>query len=378
MINLITPLNDLGYGIVGKNIAKALYNKYSNLKIYPMGPTENLLNVHKAGISQGRYIDRTFPDLRIWHQFDMGYFISNKVKSGLTFFELDVLTKEEVSHLNSLDILFLPSYWHIDVARANGVASPKMVNLPMSVDTETFLDINTEYKNFVGYNNYGIMIFDEDKNKQDKPPTVFINCGKWEIRKGHDIIIECFEEVFDERDNVRLIMNCQNPFIDNNHEWEERYNAPNVKVIKNRLFSQSDLAKLFYMADVGIFPARAEGSNLEACELLAMGKHCIMSNYSGHEAYAVDAGAATFNFSKFEPADDGVFFDSAHPKWSGNPGKWGRITEKEKQVIKDYMWDFHVEKQAGRLKKNEKGLKFFKEWTWGSVADRIILNITEA
>jgi hypothetical protein len=53
---------------------------------------------------------------------------------------------------------------------------------------------------------------------------VFLNVGKWEYRKGHDVLLEAFNKAFEPTDNVRLVMNCHNPCCRAKSREEERYN----------------------------------------------------------------------------------------------------------------------------------------------------------
>ena len=45
MINLITPINTLGYGVAGYNILKALYNLDNLVTLYPIGTPEDIANL---------------------------------------------------------------------------------------------------------------------------------------------------------------------------------------------------------------------------------------------------------------------------------------------------------------------------------------------
>jgi glycosyltransferase involved in cell wall biosynthesis len=370
MINLIAPINELGYGVVSKNIFRELYKKVPNLKLYPIGPFAPDKDMYQAYLNGKDEISTDNSDLKIWHQNDLAQGISRYYRAGLPFFELDVLTKEEVSHMNSVDLLYLPSKWHKSVAESNGITNPRIDVLPMAVDTSVFVPVQAPYQKFISANNDNIF-FDKAPENQ---PTVFMTCGKWEIRKGHDIIIEAFERAFTPEDNVKLIVNCHNPFIKNNNEWEERYTrrSNQVDLIKDRLATQYHLARLYSMVDCGLFPARAEGWNMEAAELLAMGKRCIMSNYSAHTEYVKEAGAYYFDVDGTEPAHDGVFFDAYKNEWNGNPGKWGKIGEKEIDDIVNTMRSLHKHKsEYGSLPINSSGIKYFQNWTWAKVADKI-------
>ena len=55
--------------------------------------------------------------------------------------------------------------------------------------------------------------------------TVFFNCGKWEKRKGHDILLLLFQEAFKNENDVELWMMCENPFYNDQQqkEWINLY-----------------------------------------------------------------------------------------------------------------------------------------------------------
>ena len=79
----------------------------------------------------------------------------------------------------------------------------------------------------------------ETKAKEDQSKTVFFNCGKWEVRKGHDVLVEAFNLAFSELDNVELWMMCENPFFDEKEQsdWIGLYK--NSKLGKKLDFAQN-------------------------------------------------------------------------------------------------------------------------------------------
>jgi MFS family permease len=52
------------------------------------------------------------------------------------------------------------------------------------------------------------------------PKETFKPNSKWEIRKSHDVIIECFSKAFNDTDNVELWMITNNPFLNEEQEKE--------------------------------------------------------------------------------------------------------------------------------------------------------------
>ena len=60
--------------------------------------------------------------------------------------------------------------------------------------------------------------------------------------------------------------------------------------------------------DVGIFPSRAEGWNLEILELMSCGKHIITTNYSAHTEFCNKENALLVDIDELETAYDGKWF----------------------------------------------------------------------
>mgnify|MGYP003352327307 FL=1 len=194
-MNIISPINQLGYGIAGLNIVKAL-SKITSVSLWPIGQPQ------VSNDEDGRIISKALqnailfnvnsPCVRIWHQHDMSQFVGKSEHIGFPIFELDEFNAIEKHHLNSLDKIFVCSHWAKNVAISNlNISAENIHVVPLGVDQGIF---NTEVQ-----------------NKSEK--TIFFNCGKWEIRKGHDIIPEIFNKAFGPDDNVELWMMNSNPFI---------------------------------------------------------------------------------------------------------------------------------------------------------------------
>ena len=83
--------------------------------------------------------------------------------------------------------------------------------------------------------------------------TVFFNCGKWEVRKGHDILMEAFRKVCEKVDNVELWMMCSNPFNSPEEEnrWVQSYNHPQVKPIP-RMETQQEVYNIITQVDCSV------------------------------------------------------------------------------------------------------------------------------
>jgi len=195
-------------------------------------------------------------------------------------------------------------------------------------------------------------------------PTIFYNCGKWEVRKGHDILIEAFKKAFTPQDNVELWMMCDNPFNtpDENAYWLNKYKHDQVRII-NRVESHKEVYNIMSQVDCGIFPARAEGWNLEALEILACGKHLIITDYSAHTEFCNKDNAMLIDIDQTEVAYDG--------KWFHGKGNWAKIGTNQIDQMVEHMRAVHQQMDV-HPPINTNGVKTAEQFTWNNSANRML------
>ena len=355
-MNLITRPSQLGYGVVGMNVLKALVKAGRKVSLWSLGQpqtaSKNDAEIVRTCMENALAYDPTAPCLRIWHQNDMYYFVGKGPRIGYTFFEGDQITKAERHQLACLDKLYLPSQWAVDVTGLNAaVAEP-------GVDTSIFSTACKRHPSF-------------DKVVK-KETTVFLNCGKWEVRKNHVGVLETFNKAFGPKDDVLLIMNCYNPCLEpwRSQEWSDYYmnselgRAGKIIVLKERLETQEEVAQLMQVADCGYFPSLSEGWGLETAEMLAMGKYIITTNYSAHTQYCDAENAKLIEITETEPAYDGVFF-------FGERGNWAKFNQDAQDQAIQHLRALHADKQSGKLRFNQAGYDLFQRLTWANTANKL-------
>lgn len=365
-VNLTTFLNQLGYGQVGLNLLKAFARAGHEVALWVNGPgeapAEDRPLIDEAQQRTARY-DPEALSLRVAHQWDMAHRVGRGRHAGLTFFELDELTAAEVHHLSNLDVVLSPTAWGAAVMVACGVPAEKVGYAPLGVDRDVF------HPGVAPFNPDGLA----DRLRQ-RNTTVFLSCGKWEVRKGHDVLIDAYCRAFKPGDNVLLVLNCHNPFLgkEGNKEWSDLYqNSPmgrHVLVVPERLRRQQEVAGLMALADCGVFPARAEGWNLEALECLAMGKEVIATNYAGHTEFLTDDNARLIDVPDREEAFDGHFFP-------GGRGRWAAFGELQIEQLAAHMHRVHQQKQGGGLEVNEDGLRTAGRFSWDNTVSEIVSSL---
>lgn len=342
---LQAPINSLGYGVAGYNIAKQLASRIDDLTIFPIGQPEPDLYQELTPYDwriKTEPFSWTEPCLKIWHQNGLHEMVGKKYRVGFPIFELNQFTNEECISIRSCDEIFVCSKW------AKGIVEEETKHncvkvIPLGVDRS---------------------IFNENNNVK-RPATIFFNCGKWEIRKGHDILPKAFDAAFSQSDNVELWMMCDNPFLGEkqNDDWINYYGsfrlANKIRFIP-RLKSHADVYNVMRRVDVGVFPVRAEGWNLELLELLSCGKHVITTNYSGHTEFVNKNNAKLIEVDSLEPAIDNI--------WFHGQGEWAKLGDYQLEQLVYYMKELHQQK----LDINLAGIETANKFSWENTAKEIL------
>lgn len=327
-INLSAPINSLGYGRASLEILNSLYKAGHSVSLFPINERiePNLITeAVKKSLDNAELFDYIAPSVRIWHQNSLAPSIGSGPRIGFPIFELDRFTDVELHHLKSCDYLFVCSKWAREICIGQGFEADRVFVVPLGVDTNLFSYVEPTHKD-----------------------CRFFNIGKWEIRKGHDILLEAFKEEFKNDDNVTLFMCCSNPFLTDSERsiWESKAKHPKIRLVQ-RLPEHSDVAKLIKSCDCGVFPARAEGWNLEALETLACGRALITTNYSAHTEFCkckLRESFSTINsflipVSGTEPAMDN--------KWFHGQGNWAKFDSQSYDRLKSYMRLVYTRKMSG-------------------------------
>tara|TARA_B100001121_G_scaffold307140_1_gene328013 strand:- start:179 stop:1228 length:1050 start_codon:yes stop_codon:yes gene_type:complete len=342
-INLQAPINQLGYGVAGINILKALQAEDVEVSFFPIGQPQVTNQADADAVRKGMKTAQTFepyaPCVKIWHQNQMAERIGSGKFIGFPIFELDTFNDLEKHHLNSCDEWMVCSHWAKDIVQSAVSFKPTHV-VPLGVDAELFPPAPA--------------------TQNDK--TIFFNCGKWEIRKGHDILINAFKKVLEHGEDAELWMMCTNPFNspEEDARWHQLYNHQKVKLIP-RAETQAEVYNIMSQVDCGVFPSRGEGWNLELLEMMAAGKHVVATDYSAHTEFCTKENAGLVSISEVESAFDG--------KWFFGQGNWAKIGPHEEMDLYMKMMKYILDKK-GTV--NLAGIETAKRFSWQNTAREII------
>lgn len=328
-MNLLGVINDRSYGIV-------TYKLLEHLKctFWPLHPIQDGLDfnyelIKKCIEKQSKYLPGK--SVRIWHQFDLAQHVGTP-RIGFPIFELNKFNIREINHLKNQDLVLVCSKWAQQVLNTYNIKS-KVV--PLGVD--------------------------KIENKQLYPhePYRFITIGKWEIRKGHDKLVEVFNKAFD-KENVELWMCCSNPFLtpQEQSDWENIYKKSKlgnkIKIIPWQQ-NHKQLLNIASQADCGVFLSRAEGWNMGALEVMSMGKPVILTDYSGHTEYATNSNSMLVHIDNLELAVDG--------KWFFGQGEWAALDDKQIDQTIEHMRFCYKNRPE-----NPNGIETANKFTWAETA----------
>lgn len=348
--SLLAPHSRTGYGVVGANLLRTLQQRGVPVAFFPIGPVDAGLvnNPHLSAAldAQGRFPDGA-PSVRLAQQFDLALHAGRGPRVAFPIFESDRFSSRELHHLRAQDAVLVCTPWARDVCVANGLSADAVHVVPLGVDAEIF--------------HPGVAASPSTEE------TVFLQMGKLESRKGQLALLRAFEAAFDTGSGVRMVLACHNPFQTRSdfeaalRPFRTSSMASQITILHEELASASDVAALMGTAHCGVFPVRAEGWNLEALEMLAMGKPVIASKSTGHTAYLTEDNARLITMGAPAVADGGA----ATTRWP----TWG---EAQHEQLVEALRAVHAERLGSESLVNAAGIATAQAHGWGRSATALL------
>lgn len=230
---------------------------------------------------------------------------------GYTFFEATQLSQAAVTHARSrYDIIATGSHWCETILRDHGLDN--VTTVIQGIDPRIF---NPMYS----------------KKRELLDRFVVFSGGKFELRKGQDLVIRAYKVLQDRHPDVMLITAWHNHwdwcwetmFASQHIQYDaEILDLPNEQRIArvlsangidlNRVhilpvLDNAQFPSIYQNTDIGLFPNRCEGgTNLVLMEYMACGKPVIASQNTGHLDIINSANALPIRSSgKMEIIDKG-------------------------------------------------------------------------
>jgi len=184
--------------------------------------------------------------------------------------------------LKTVDYIWVPSEWQLNILKENGINPEKIKVVPEGVDPIKYKPIN-------------------NSNKKLK----ILHIGTWEYRKSSYEIINVFLNVFGDSDNVEFRIGVNNKFREQDGPLDtfKKFGLPIQKniVFLDTLY-EKDYIKEIQNADIYVSCARSEGWNLPLIQSLACGVPSIYSKCGGQLEFTKEGVGVGINIIGEEPA----------------------------------------------------------------------------
>ena len=193
-LNLITSIDPIGYGYVGRFILKELTSAGVQVAFFPLDYSSA---VERRSARPGPPGPRKRREIRPGRAERPDRAVAGCLRSmsaaastpGFPSFDLDRFDACEIHHLKQLDAILVCSKWAAGVVASSGISVPVVV-APLGVDRSVFHEAIGE---------------GQTRDQTREPgPTIYVNNGKWEWRKGHDFLLQAFCNAFTPSDNFML------------------------------------------------------------------------------------------------------------------------------------------------------------------------------
>ncbi len=357
-LNLITSVDRIGYGYVGRFVVKELMSAGVQVALFPLSYSLSVGDdpqhpINVAAVNAGSY-DRHAPSVRIAPAMALAEHVGRGKHVGFPIFELDRLDAREIHHMNQLDAIVVCSKWAAGVVASSGVTVPIMV-APLGVDRSIFHE--------------GIPAGKSDERTHEPGPTVFVNHGKWEWRKGHDFLLQAFCNAFTPKDNFVLKLLSRSYLLTDqaNDSWASVFVNSRIGSrvqLLGRVATQREVAALLADCDCGVFPARGEGWNLPLLECMSVGLNVIATNYSGHTEFVNPANCRLVQVNETEPPPA---IDSR-----SRIGNWGKLGPAQMEQMVHHLREVHRLKQERALPRNDAAIATAQHFTWRRTSESVL------
>jgi tetratricopeptide (TPR) repeat protein/glycosyltransferase involved in cell wall biosynthesis len=352
-LGLTSGSNNYGWGVVCNYIKKEVSNKI------------NVHNIADDGIpNPSELANSKLFQLLTDVNFNPLYAFRGKENYGYTVFESE-LNLNSINNSKKYDKVVCASTWNKEKMEAKGITNTGVVI--QGIDTNLFYP-SSEQKN----NNLFIIF----------------SGGKFELRKGQDLVIKAFGILHKKYPDMILINAWYNLWPElltsmkhsshikyemQGNTWHEfmssvfvQNNIDLSKVFVLPLTPSEKLRDIYLKSDVGLFPNRCEGgTNLVLMEYMACGKPAVASFNSGHKDILTEKNSIMLKeMKKFELYSDKTL-----------TADWEEPSLDE--IISSIEYAYHNRKQIRELGKQ--AAFDMKNFTWEKTAESLLreVNIEE-
>ena len=270
--------------------------------------------------------------------------IRGRRRVAFVVWETTQMPESRLRFLRDVDEIWTPTAWGREVLTDSGLEATRIQVVPEGVAPEIFRPIPRE--------------------GTQKGPFRFLAVGKWERRKGHDLLLRAWSRAFSQSEDVELVMHTYHPqdpgwtLDDAVADLELGSHAP---IRWSRPTDPLRLVLLYNACDRFVLATRGEGWCLPVFEALACGKPVTVPRF-GALAELLDKQVADFvSVDRLSPAGGG----GAYPA-SDDCGLWA---EPDVDHLIELLRKAREHPGRGRAMGQVGREKVVGQWCWGRAAD---------
>lgn len=265
-----------------------------------------------------------------------------------TVWESTRLPSDWLPVMHNAPTIWTSSHWGRQIMIDNGIPAEKIHVIPEGVNTDIF---NPKVAPLAALSKI--------------PGFKFLHAGKYEDRKGSELLIRAFDEHFHNKKNVFLVLLAHNPFIegfDINRVVELLSLRAREKILcVSPLASIQQVASLMTSCDAAVFPSRAEGWGLPIIEAMACGLPTIVTHYSAPTSYANTDNAYLLNYK---------LVDIKQPYFKSNDSNYGQWAEPDRDHLISLMEEIISDPVKAREKGKAAAHDVDVHWQWQHAAKK--------
>jgi glycosyltransferase involved in cell wall biosynthesis len=263
-------------------------------------------------------------------------------KIGRTMFETDRLPSGWIPRLNYMDEIWVPTEHMKKIFLSHQFPSRKIHVVAEAVDTDFFKPMTKRPVHYEKYNLAGL-------RRLPANLFIFLFVGKFEARKGIDILLKAyFNEFKKPKDEVLLIFLTGAYHSSSDFESQIKQMLTDMKIPKSpynpgymilSAVKGESMPVLYSFADVVVIPSHGEGWGRPHMEAMACGTPIIATNWSGPTAFINDSNGYLIDIEK-------SLVDA--PGWKGH--KWAQPKVPHLQQLMRHVYENQDElQQKGRM-----------------------------
>lgn len=338
----------LGVQQHGRNFVSLLKN-FDEIALFPWDhtPARELLvpEIQQALLNAESNVDEN-PGIGIGIMNRMGL-IRGRYRVASIVWETTRIPECELAHLDNIDQIWIPSRWGRDLLIHNGLDARQIRIVPQGVNVCRFTPSPIR------------------SGESASTKFRFLCVGKWEQRKGIEILIKAFCRAFRPDEAVELVLHCHNTNISEFNLQAEIENAakrPHAPIRASYPVHDLEMANIYNSCDAFVLPSRGEGWGLPVIEAMACTLPVIVTNYSAYLDFVTPENAYLVNVEGMVDVDDPLNFDQEQ-----DFGKWAEPDRAHLEFLLRHVFESREEAAQKGLRARE---DIIESWTWQHAVSR--------